>query len=181
MVKCNLYMRPQDDPGIKELQEQRVLQLFDACLRTDRRLLLEIQATQGMKGDENSMAELLERFYEIGVRPDWWKLPPNADSGAWERIGDMVREHDPYCAGLLVLGQALEEEKLVKSFVATASEPLCNGFAIGRSIYGEAARRWLAGKIEDEELVSSVAANYERMISHWQSRNERWTREGVTG
>ncbi len=181
VVKCNLYMRPQDDPGIKELQEQRVLQLFDACLRTDRRLLLEIQATQGMKGDENSMAELLERFYEIGVRPDWWKLPPNADSGAWERIGDMVREHDPYCAGLLVLGQALEEEKLVKSFVATASEPLCNGFAIGRSIYGEAARRWLAGKIEDEELVSSVAANYERMISHWQSRNERWTREGVTG
>jgi 5-dehydro-2-deoxygluconokinase len=173
VVKCNLYMRPQDDPGIKKLQEQRVLQLFDACLRTDRRLLLEIQATQGMKGDENSMAELLERFYEIGVRPDWWKLPPNADSGAWERIGDMVREHDPYCAGLLVLGQALEEEKLVKSFVATASEPLCNGFAIGRSIYGEAARRWLAGKIEDEELVSSVAANYERMISLWQSRNER--------
>jgi 5-dehydro-2-deoxygluconokinase len=173
VVKCNLYMRPQDDPGIKKLQEQRVLQLFDACLRTDRWLLLEVQATQGMKGDENSMAELLERFYEIGVRPEWWKLPPNADSGAWERIGDMVREHDPYCAGLLVLGQALEEEKLVESFVATASEALCNGFAIGRSIYGEAARRWLAGKIEDEELVSSVAANYERMISLWQSRNER--------
>jgi 5-dehydro-2-deoxygluconokinase len=181
VVKCNLYWHPQDDTEIKELQEQRVMQLFDACVRNDRQLLLEIQAPQGMHYDEGSMAELLARFYEIGVRPDWWKLPPNPDPGVWERIGDVVREHDPYCAGLLVLGQALEEDKLVESFAAAASEPLCNGFAIGRSIYGAPARRWLAGKIEDEELVSSVAERYERMVSLWQKRTERRTREGAAG
>jgi 5-dehydro-2-deoxygluconokinase len=181
VVKCNLYLHPQDDVQIKELQEQRVLQLFDACVRNDRRLLLEIQAPQDMHYDEASVAELLARFYEIGVRPDWWKLPPNPDPGVWERIGDVVREHDPYCAGLLVLGQALEEEKLAKSFAAASSEPLCRGFAIGRSIYGEAARRWLAGEVGDEELVSSVAANYERMISLWQRRSEHRTREDAAG
>ena len=181
VVKCNLYMHPDDDAETKELQEQRVVQLCDACAQNDRRLLLEVQATQGTSYDENSTVELLERFYELGVRPDWWKLPPNKEPGVWGRIGDVVREHDPHCAGILVLGQALEEEVLVESFAATASEPLCKGFAIGRSIYGDQARRWLAGEIDDAELISSVADNYERMVSLWRKRTEHRTRQDASG
>ncbi len=181
MVKCNLYMHPQDEAEVRERQEQRVLQLFDACVWNERRLLLEIQASPDTRYDDGSVAELLARFYELGVRPAWWKLPPNPDPGVWARIGDVVREHDPYCAGLLVLGQGLEEERLVESFAAAASEPLCNGFAIGRSIYGAPARRWLAGEIEDENLLSTVVARYERMVFLWQKRTERRTREDAAG
>jgi 5-dehydro-2-deoxygluconokinase len=181
VVKCNLYMHPNDDAQTRELQEQRVLQLYDACIKNDRRLLLEVQATQGTSYDENSMVELLERFYEIGVRPDWWKLPPNKDPEVWQRIGDVVREHDPYCAGVLVLGQALEEAKLGEFFAAAASEPLCNGFAIGRSIYGGQARRWLAGEINNAELMASVAEGYERMSALWRQRTKQQTPEGARG
>lgn len=181
VVKVNLYMHPEDDAALKELQEQRVLQLYDACIQSDRRLLLEVQPTRGTSYDENSMVELLERFYEIGVRPDWWKLPPNREPQVWKRIGDVVRENDPYCAGVLVLGQGLEEEKLGELFAATASEPFCNGFAVGRSIYGGHARRWLAGEIDDEELMSSVAEGYGRMNALWEKRTESRTREGATG
>jgi 5-dehydro-2-deoxygluconokinase len=181
VVKCNLYMHPGDDAQTKEIQEQKVLQLYDACLANDRRLLLEVQPTSGTSYDENSIVRLLERFYEIGVRPDWWKVPPNREPEVWQRIGDLVRERDPYCAGVLILGQALEEEKLAELFGAAASEPLCNGFAIGRSIYGEGARRWLAGEITDEELMSSVADGYRRMVSLWEGRTKSRTREGAKG
>ena len=179
VVKCNLYMHPEDDAEMQEIQEGRVLQLHDACLVNDRRLLLEVQASPETTYDGDSVARLLERFYEIGVRPEWWKIPPNPDPAVWARIGDVVREHDPYCAGLLVLGQALEEEKLVESFAAAASEPLCRGFAIGRSIYGEPGRRWLAGETDDEELVHSVAERYGRMNALWQSRNAQHAPEGA--
>src|SRR5918993_273469 len=181
VVKCNLYMHPEDDAQTREVQEQRVLRLFDACLVNDRQLLLEVQATPETAYDDESVAELLRRFYEIGVRPEWWKVPPNPDPAVWARIGDVVREHDPYCAGLLVLGQAMEEEKLAESFAAAASEPLCRGFAIGRSIYGEPARRWLAGETDDEELQSSVAERYGRMNELWQNRNERSAWKGAAG
>ena len=100
VVKCNLYMHPEDDEEMREIQEQRVLQLYDACL-------VERPATAargpGLAGDElrrESVARLIGRFYEIGVRPEWWKVPPNPDPAVWARIGDVVREHDPYCAGL---------------------------------------------------------------------------------
>jgi len=173
VVKCNLYMHPDDDAETKGLQEGRVLQLYDACIKNDRRLLLEVQAPSGASYDENSIVCLLERLYAIGVRPDWWKVPPNKEPGVWKRIGDVVRERDPYCAGVLVLGQALQEVELAGYFAAAASEPRCNGFAIGRSIYGAEARRWLAGEIEDEELMASVAERYGRMVALWQGRDER--------
>jgi 5-dehydro-2-deoxygluconokinase len=179
VVKCNLYMHPDDDPEMKERQERNVFQLYDACIRNDRRLLLEVQAPSGSGYGDDDMVELLGRFYEIGVRPDWWKLPPNKDPEVWKRIGDVVRERDPYCAGILVLGQALEEENLAEFFAATASEPRCNGFAIGRSIYGAEARRWLAGEISDEQLSSSVAERYSSMVSLWQGRYERRSQKGA--
>ena len=157
-----------------------MLQLRDACLKNDRLLLLEVQPSPGTSYDGDSVAKLLTRFYEMGVRPDWWKIPPNPDPAVWAKIGDVVREHDPYCAGLLVLGQGAEEHELVESFAAAASEPLCNGFAIGRSIYGKAARRWLAGEMDDEELVASVVEGYERMISLWQERIEGPSKEDAT-
>jgi 5-dehydro-2-deoxygluconokinase len=179
VVKCNLYMHPDDDPEMKERQERNVFQLYDACIRNDRRLLLEVQAPSGSGYGDDDMVELLGRFYEIGVRPDWWKLPPNKDPEVWKRRGDAVRERDPYCAGILVLGQALEEENLAEFFAATASEPRCNGFAIGRSIYGAEARRWLAGEISDEQLSSSVAERYSSMVSLWQGRYERRSQKGA--
>ena len=179
VVKCNLYMHPEDDEEIRAIQEERVFQLYDACLVNDRRLLLEVQATPGTTYDGDSVARLIERFYEIGVRPEWWKIPPDPDPAVWVRIGDVVRRHDPYCAGLLVLGQAMGEERLAESFAAAASEPLCRGFAIGRSIYGDPARRWLAGEIGDEEIVSAVAERYGRMNALWQQREGRRMREGV--
>ena len=179
VFKCNLYMHPEDDGETREIQEQRVLQLYDACLVNDRRLLLEVQATPRTTYDGDSVARLLQRFYEIGVRPEWWKLPPDLDPAVWARIGDVVRRHDPYCAGLLVLGQAMEEERLAESFAAAASEPLCRGFAIGRSIYGEPGRRWLVGEADDEKLVSSVAERYGRTNALWQNRNAEHARKGA--
>ncbi|MDP9484504.1 MAG: 5-dehydro-2-deoxygluconokinase [Actinomycetota bacterium] len=181
VVKCNLYMHPEDDAETKEVQERRVVQLYDACLQNDRQLLLEVQPTPGTAYDEESVAGLIRRFYELGVRPEWWKIPPDPDPGVWARIGRVVREHDPYCAGLLVLGQAAGEGELAESFAAAASEPLCRGFAIGRSIYGEPVRRWLAGEINDEELQSSVAERYGRMNALWQNRKKRQTQESAAG
>jgi 5-dehydro-2-deoxygluconokinase len=180
VVKCNLYMHPDDDPEVKKAQDRAVLQLHDACVKNERRLLLEVQPPPGTGYGENDMVRLLERFYELGVRPDWWKLPPDKDPEVWKRIGDVVRERDPYCAGILVLGQALEEQDLAAFFVAAASEPRCNGFAIGRSIYGAAARRWLAGELSDDDLVSTVAERYRGMVSLWRGRNEHRSREGAT-
>jgi len=38
---------------------------------------------------------------------------------------------------------------------------------VGRSIFGEPARAWFAGEVDDADVVADVAARYRRLIGIW--------------
>ena len=87
------------------------------------------------------------------------------------RIADVIRAHDAHCRGVLLLGLEASEDVLAQGFRAAAGEPLCKGFAVGRSIFGDAANAWMAGQLDDAGVVADVATRYQRLISLWlQSR-----------
>jgi 5-dehydro-2-deoxygluconokinase len=69
---------------------------------------------------------------------------------------------------VLLLGLDAPEEDLRQSFKVAAQFPVCKGFAVGRSIFGDAARRWFDSQIDDNEAIELIAGNYRRMISFWQ-------------
>jgi 5-dehydro-2-deoxygluconokinase len=173
IVKCMVYCHPQDAPDLRDLQERRVAQLYGACLRTEHQLLLEFQPPAGMDYARGDVSSLLGRFYELGVYPAWWKLPPDTDPATWQSIGDSIRAHDSGCSGILILGQGFTGSRLAESFAAAAREPLCKGFAVGRSIYAQPARRWLTGEASDEEFISQTSASYERMIELWRQSDPK--------
>ena len=54
----------------------------------------------------------MERFYELGIFPDWWKLEPVLESGFWKRCGDIVRANDAQMQGIIVLGKEAKPEVL---------------------------------------------------------------------
>ena len=48
--------------------------------------------------------------------------------------------------------------------------------AVGRTIFHEPSRKWLAGDIDDAALVRAVRANFEALIRAWRvARGERST------
>ncbi len=111
----------------------------------------------------------MERLYTIGVRPDWWKLEPSADSATWADIQRVISEFDPHCRGVVVLGLAATERQVLKSFAASAAFPIIKGFAVGRTIWWEAARQWLSGSIEDEAAVTLIADRFATLARGWRS------------
>jgi 5-dehydro-2-deoxygluconokinase len=46
---------------------------------------------------------------------------------------------------------------------------MCKGFTVGRTIFHEPSRAWLAGEIDDDALISSVRATFEILIDAWRS------------
>ena len=48
-----------------------------------------------------------------------------------------------------------------------ARHDLVKGFAIGRTIFGDAARGWLAGKLTDDQAVQDMATKYARLCGIW--------------
>jgi 5-dehydro-2-deoxygluconokinase len=59
--------------------------------------------------------------------------------------------------------------ELIRSLAAAVGEPICRGFAIGRSIFGAAAEAWFAGKMDDEAAVAQIAAYYGRLTRAWRA------------
>ena len=86
-----------------------------------------------------------------------------------ERIDQLVTDQTPYGQGIVVLGLDAPAEQLAESFKSFSNLKSTRGFAIGRTIFTQPARAWLAGDIDDNELINAVAKNYLNIISLWQS------------
>ncbi len=166
-VKCLVYQKPGDGPEISVAQEDRLLALFAACRQSGHELLLEIIPDKTKPGDGQTVAAMIRRYYDLGLKPDWWKLAAPDDQAGWKAIADIVRERDPDCRGVLLLGLDAPEPDLVRTLTAAAAQPICKGFAIGRSVFYQPAGQWLQNSLSDSEFVTEVAARYRRLIDVW--------------
>src|SRR6185503_16076158 len=167
-VKCLCFYHPDDDAELKARQERELARVHHAARTTGRELLLEIIAGKHGALGENTVASVLERLYALGIKPDWWKLEPQKSPLAWRAIEETIRRHDPYCRGIVVLGLEAPEAELVATFQAVSPFRLVKGFAVGRSIFADAADKWLSGRMSDEEALADMAARFERLVSAWQ-------------
>lgn len=166
-IKCLCFYHPDDSAELRAEQEERLLILQDAATTAGRELLVEIIAGKnGVLGDD-TVAGIISRLYDLGLRPDWWKLEPHATKTAWHNIGEVIRRRDPHCRGVVLLGLEASEEALNEGFALAASEPIVKGFAVGRTIFADAAEAWLAGRIDDTAAITDMADRFARLIQAW--------------
>ena len=167
-VKCEVTYHPDDEQELRSEQEATVLALFDACRATGHDLLLEIVPPAETGQDGETLPRALSRLYDLGVFPDWWKLPP-AGRETWRLVAEVIAAHDPHCRGVLVLGGDAPVEALGDAFAAAAAEPVCRGFAVGRTIFDTSAEAWFAGESDDDRAVADMAAIYARLVALWRA------------
>jgi len=167
VVKVLSFYHPDDSDDVKAQQEATVKRLFTAARRNRLEFLLEVIPSKVAPVDDMSTAQVVERFYEIGVYPDWWKLEPLTTEEAWQNTCDAITRNDPHTRGIVVLGLDAPAEELEASLKVAAGFDLVKGFAIGRTILGEVARQWLAGKMSDADAVSEMAERYRSFCDLW--------------
>ena len=85
VVKVLCFYHPDDAPETKAAQEEVVLRLAEAARANGLELLLEIVASKAGPLDDDTTARAMARFYDLGVKPDWWKLEPLRSDAAWAR------------------------------------------------------------------------------------------------
>jgi 5-dehydro-2-deoxygluconokinase len=170
VIKCLVFYHPDDPLELRLAQERRVRDLHGNARALHRDLLLEI-ICNGQQIDDQTVARAVKRFYNLGVRPAWWKLQPQTPA-SWRAIAAVIAERDPWCNGILVLGLDAPEDTLRRAFQDVAGIELCRGFAVGRSIFNTAARAWFNGALSDEAAIDDIADRYRRLIVSWrEARN----------
>jgi 5-dehydro-2-deoxygluconokinase len=168
-VKCLCFYHPDDSAELKALQERELTRVQDAARTAGRELLLEIIAGKHGPLAETTVASVLGRLYALGIKPDWWKLEPQKSPGAWRAIEQVIGANDPYCRGIVLLGLEAPQAELASAFRMASGTKLVKGFAVGRTIFADAAEKWLSGSMTDEDAVADMAARFEALFSAWQS------------
>ena len=57
----------------------------------------------------------------------------------------------------------------MRSFPAAASVDIVKGFAVGRTIFADAAEQWLAGQIDDEAAIADLARRFGVLVEGWRN------------
>ena len=166
-VKCLALYHPDDDPQLKAEQGRTLRGLADAARRLGRELLVEIVAGRDGRLESDTVARVLWELYELGVKPDWWKLEAQPTTEAWTAIGDAIGASDPWCRGVVMLGKDAPQSELECAFEAAAKTPCVRGFAVGRTIFAEPAGDWLAGRLDDAAATAAMAERFARLVGFW--------------
>ena len=167
VVKCLCFYHPNDDAALKEEQGEKLRTLYEAARKIGRELLIEIIAGKNGPLGEDTVARALAEIYALGVKPDWWKLEPQASRAAWAAIDQTIKANDPWCRGVVLLGLDAPRDVLEAAFAAAQSATMVKGFAVGRTIFAEAAKAWFASRMSDEEAINDMAARFASLTKAW--------------
>jgi 5-dehydro-2-deoxygluconokinase len=174
VVKCLVHYHPDDTPALRLEQEQTVLELWEATRESGNELLLEIIPPKAMTpaGTEDAaVLRAVKRFYNLGVKPEWWKLAPMSADG-WTQLEALVAERDPHCRGAVILGLNQPLQYLADSFVH-ATNPIVKGFMVGRTLWVDASLQWFKsepGAEADTAFIDTVAQNFATLVEAWKRR-----------
>ncbi|RXE47971.1 bifunctional 5-dehydro-2-deoxygluconokinase/5-dehydro-2-deoxyphosphogluconate aldolase [Chromohalobacter israelensis] len=166
IIKCLVFYHPDDPVELRLDQEARLRQLYQAACTNGLELLIEVIPPIQASIDDKTLARAVQRLYHLGIRPDWWKLPTMSDT-AWKAVSQAIEAQDPYCRGVVLLGLDAPMEDMKRGFTTAARHPQCKGFTVGRTLFSAPSRDWLAGTLDDDQLIDRVASNYAELIQAW--------------
>lgn len=171
-IKVLSFYHPDDPAELKAAQIAKLRSAFEAARKVGREILIEIIASKHGPLKDDTAARALTELYDAGLKPDWWKLEPQASRAAWAAIDGVIETRDPLCRGVVLLGLEAPYEALKEGFAAARSARTVRGFAVGRTIFADAAKAWLAGSMDDEQAVADMAARFKALVDLWQGLGE---------
>jgi 5-dehydro-2-deoxygluconokinase len=167
-IKILCFYHPDDSADLKARQDRELLRIHDAARRVGREILIEIICGKHGVLVENTSASVMHHLYNLGIKPDWWKLEPQTSHAAWNAITHAIDTHDPSCRGIVMLGLEAPEAELASAFQLAKSHQRVKGFAVGRTIFAKPAEEWLTGRIDDQTAMIQMAQSFQRLVDAWE-------------
>ncbi|POA48840.1 5-dehydro-2-deoxygluconokinase [Pseudomonas sp. MPR-ANC1] len=167
IIKCLVQFHPDDEPMLRLEQEAQLKGLYQASQVSGHELLLEVVPPKDLpSAHPDVLYRALKRLYNLGIYPAWWKIEAQS-AEEWQQLDALIEERDPYCRGVVLLGLNAPAAALAEGFQQASGSRTCRGFAVGRTIFQEPSRAWMAGEIDDESLIRQVQGTFVELIEAW--------------
>lgn len=185
--KVLVRYNPDDpDPEINPRQNERLKRLADWLHANGRKFLYEllVPATEeqlaSVGGDADRydaelrpelMRRAIEEIQDFGIEVDIWKIEGVDAQADAEMLAQQTRKgegREGVCC--VLLGRGASDEKVDHWLREAAPVKGFVGFAIGRSIWWDSLRGYLARTVSREDAASKIADNYLRFIEVYQAQ-----------
>ncbi len=185
--KVLVRYNPEGDQEMNDMnrrQSERLKRLSDWLHDNDRKFLFELlvpatdEQMEQAGGDSDRydqelrpklMLAAIRELLAQGIEPDIWKIEGLDKREDCEEISELVRSDGRSGVVCVVLGRGANDAAVDHWLRQGAGVPGYVGFAIGRTIWWDALKGYLAGDLSREDAAVRVSANYRRFIATYQS------------
>jgi myo-inositol catabolism protein IolC len=183
-TKVLVRYNPEGDRDMNARQLGRLKELSDWLHERGRKFLFELlvgpepHQLERVAGDEHAfdteirpglMLMTIEAVQKAGIEPDIWKIEGLDRREDCERVAARVRSGGRDNVACVVLGRGANDEAVMHWLRQGAGVPGYIGFAIGRTIWWDPLKAWLAGDAERSVATKQIADNYRRMVDVYTS------------
>jgi len=182
--KVLVRYNPEGDAELNQRQTQRLKQLSDWLHAHDRKFLyellvpaephqLEVVGGDTDRYDAELRPELMRRVIEeqqnAGVEADVWKIEGVDTREDCEMLARQTRAGGRDGVTCVLLGRGASDDKVDHWLTQAAPVDGFVGFAIGRSIWGDALASFLDGSLTREDAAKRIGDNYLRFIKVYEA------------
>ncbi|MGH3487323.1 MAG: 2-deoxy-5-keto-D-gluconate 6-phosphate aldolase domain-containing protein [Actinopolymorphaceae bacterium] len=178
-AKVLVRYNPDGDRELNARQTRRLAQLSTWLHDRERKFLFELlvpatgEQLAGCGGeqgryDRELRPELVVRtladLQDGGVEPDIWKIEGLETADDCAQVVAQARSsgRDEVCC--VVLGRGADRARVEEWLRTAAGVPGFDGFAVGRTIWEDALRAWLAGTVTRDQAATAIADRYLELI-----------------
>jgi myo-inositol catabolism protein IolC len=178
-TKVLVRYNPEGDTEMNARQAVRLRTLSDWLHQRGRKFLFELLVAaephqlEQVGGDADRydrevrpglMVGAITDLQDAGIEPDVWKIEGIDQREDCRRIAQTVRRDGRDNACCVVLGRGANEAAVVHWLQQGAGVPGYIGFAIGRTIWWDALKGYLADETDRSDAAKAISENYRRMI-----------------
>lgn len=177
-VKALVRYNPQGDAGVNAAQQERLAALSKFLRASGRKLMFELLVPalpaqlaavgQDIARYDNEtrpdlMVQAMHALQDAGIEPDIWKVE-GVDTP--EAAASLVRaaQRGGREASLIVLGRDANDAQVTHWSQVAARTPGFVGFAVGRTTFEDALRRWIAGEWTAQQASEHIAQLYLKWV-----------------
>ncbi len=187
--KVLVRYNPDDDPVLNERQLERLKKLADWLHDNGRRFLFELLvpatdeqlASVGGETDRYDaelrpelMRRAIEAIQNYGVEVDVWKIEGVDEQSDAAMLAEQTRSGEGReGVTCVLLGRGASTEKVGQWLEAASPVEGFIGFAIGRSIWWDALKGFLANELDREAAASQIADNYLHFVRVYEGQTVR--------
>jgi myo-inositol catabolism protein IolC len=177
--KVLVRYNPDGDAEMNRTQLEKLKQLSGWLKENDRKFLFELLVPaedaqlEQVGGDTDRydaelrpdlMRRTIEEIQDFGIEVDIWKIEGVDERSDCEMLAQTTRRDGRDGVVCVLLGRGANDEKVDHWLTQAAPVDGFVGFAIGRSIWGDALKSFLDGSLDRDAAAQQIGDNYARFV-----------------